>query len=60
VELLRYELATAKTTHVDWFEPPDPVGMQGVKEGVLTPDGKHYVYTVNQQLDELFLLEGVR
>lgn len=60
VELLRYELASAKTTHVDWFEPPDPVGMQGVKEGVLTPDGKHYVYTVNQQLDELFLLEGVR
>jgi hypothetical protein len=34
--------------------------MQWIKEGVLTPDGKHYVYTVNQELDELFLLEGVR
>jgi hypothetical protein len=60
VELLRYELATAKTTHLASFEPPDPVGMQWIKEGVLTPDGKHYVYTVNQELDELFLLEGVR
>ena len=60
VELLKYELATAHLTHIGWFDPPDPVGMQGVREGVLTPDGKHYVYTVNQQLDELFLLEGVR
>jgi hypothetical protein len=60
VELLRYELATAKTTHAASIEPPDPVGMQHLKEGVLTPDGKQYVYTVNQQLDELFLLEGVR
>ena len=41
-------------------EPPEPVGMQWIKEGVLTPDGKHCVYTVNQELDELFLLEGVR
>lgn len=59
VELLRYELASAKTTPVRSIEPPDPVGMQHLKEGVLTPDGKHWVYTVNQQLDELFLLEGV-
>lgn len=49
-ELLEHELGTARSTHVGWFEPPDPVGMQG----------KHFVYTVNQQLDELLLLEGVR
>jgi hypothetical protein len=60
LELLKYELATAKTTPMDEFEPPDPVGMHHIKELVLTPDGKHSVYTANQQLDELFLLEGVR
>ncbi len=60
VELLRYDLATAKSVHVGTLDPPDPVGMHHLKEGVLTPDGKHYVYTVNQQLDELFLLDGVR
>lgn len=60
VELLRYELATGKTVPFAAIEPPDPVGMHHLKEGVLTPDGKHYVYTVNQQLDELFLLDGVR
>ncbi len=59
VEILRYDLTTAKSTRMGLFAPPDPVGMHGVREGVLTPDGKHYVYTVNQQLDELFLLEGV-
>jgi serine/threonine protein kinase len=60
VEIFRYDLASAKSTRLGEFEPPDPVGMHHIKEGVLTPDGKHYVYTVNQQLDELFLLEGVR
>jgi eukaryotic-like serine/threonine-protein kinase len=60
VELFRYELATGKSVRVGSLDPPDPVGMHHIKEGVLTPDGKHYVYTVNQQLDELFLLEGVR
>ncbi|MDP2275681.1 MAG: serine/threonine-protein kinase [Archangium sp.] len=60
VELLRYDLVTAKTVHIGALDPPDPVGMHHLKESVLTPDGKHYVYTVNQQLDELFLVEGVR
>ncbi len=60
VQLLRYELATGKTTPMITIQPADPVGMGRIMQGVVTPDGRHYVYTANQQLDELYLIEGVR
>jgi dipeptidyl aminopeptidase/acylaminoacyl peptidase len=59
LELLKYELASEKVTPVTVIQPPDPVGMDHIKQGILTPDGKHYVYTANQQLDELYLIDGV-
>jgi eukaryotic-like serine/threonine-protein kinase len=60
VGVLRYELATGKTTPVATIQPGDAVGMEHIKQGIVTPDGRHYVYTANQQLDELYLIEGVR
>ena len=60
VELLRHELGSGKLLPFKHIEPPDPVGMDHLRQGVLSPDGKSYVYTVHQQLDELFLVEGVR
>lgn len=59
-QLLRYDLATGKVTPNGFIEPPDLVGMSPVKQGIVAPDGEQYVYTVHQELDELFLLEGVR
>lgn len=59
-QLFRYEISTGKLIGKGFIEPPDLVGMSGVKEGIVAPDGEQYVYTVHQELDELFLLEGVR
>ncbi len=60
VQLLKFEQTSGKTTPVASIRPADPVGMDHIKAGLLTPDGKHYVYTANQELDELYLIEGVR
>lgn len=59
-QLLRYDLATAKLTPNGVIQPPDLVGMGHIKQGVVAPDGKQYVYTVHQELNELILIEGVR
>lgn len=60
LELLRYDLVAGKLSPYMTVQPPDPVGMEHIKTGLITPDGKHYVYTANQQLDELYLIDGVR
>lgn len=60
LELKQYELATNKVSAVGIIAPPDPVGMEHIKQGVITPDGRSYVYTVNQELDELYVVENVR
>lgn len=60
VELLQFDLATGKEVSMNTIGPADPVGMEHIKQGIVTPDGASYVYTVNQQLDELYLIEGVR
>ncbi|MBL8914793.1 MAG: serine/threonine-protein kinase [Archangium sp.] len=60
VELLQFDLTNGKEVSVNTIGPADPVGMEHIKGGIVTPDGASYVYTVNQQLDELYLIEGVR
>ena len=59
VQVLRYELATGKTIPVTTLHPADAVGMDHIRQGLLAPDGRHYVYTAHQSLDELYLIEGV-
>jgi len=60
ISLFQYELGSGKLTPNGVITPADPVGMDHVKAGLITPDGGAYVYTVNQELDELYLIEGVR
>jgi hypothetical protein len=60
VELRRYELASGKLTPGLLLRPSDPVGMEHLKNALVTPDGRAWAYTVVQRLDELYLLEGAR
>lgn len=60
VELLRYDIASGKLTKLAEIAPVDTVGMMGLKGGLVTPDAKHYVYSVSQKLDELYVVEGLR
>ncbi|MFT3707051.1 MAG: protein kinase [Archangium sp.] len=60
IELLQFDLTSGKEVAMFSLGPADPVGMEHIKQGILTPDGSSYVYTVNQQLDDLYLIEGVR
>jgi hypothetical protein len=45
-----------------WKEivPPDPAGVLTIGPIYITPDGKSYVYSYRRQLDELFLVTGLK
>ncbi|HEY1252372.1 MAG TPA: hypothetical protein VGH97_14415, partial [Thermoanaerobaculia bacterium] len=45
-----------------WRElvPPDPAGVLTIGPIYITPDGKSYVYSYRRQLDELFLVSGLK
>ncbi|MEW5743146.1 MAG: protein kinase [Myxococcota bacterium] len=59
-ELLRFDIATGKRTLLASIAPTDTVGLMGLKSGLVTPDAKHYLYSVHQRLDELYVIEGLR
>ena len=42
------------------LQPPDPVGISGIPNLLLTPDGRAYTYNVVRKLSELYLVEGLR
>jgi serine/threonine protein kinase len=60
LQLLRYELGTSKSQVQDQCGPRDTVGIVGVRAGLITPDGKQFVYTAQQRLDELYVIEGLK
>src|SRR5215813_12170032 len=60
LEVLRYDLGTAKWQVQDQCGPRDTVGVVGVRAGMITPDGKQFVYTARQRLDELYVIEGLK
>lgn len=60
VELMRYDIAGGRLTHLSTIAPVDTVGMMGLRGGLVTPSAKHYVYSTHQKLDELYVLEGLR
>jgi eukaryotic-like serine/threonine-protein kinase len=60
MNLSRLELASGKLASLGpSIGPTDTVGVVGTHAGLVTPDLKHYLYVVHQQLDELYLLEGL-
>ncbi len=56
----RINLATGERTLWREIKPPDPTGMSSMRGFRFTPDGKGYGYTYTVQLDDLYLLEGLR
>ncbi|MGH9502725.1 MAG: protein kinase domain-containing protein [Terriglobales bacterium] len=42
------------------FAPADPSGVPGVGGGVITPDGKFYMYAVPRTLSYLYVVEGLK
>jgi serine/threonine protein kinase len=56
----RVDLATKRRTRVMTLQPPDPVGISGIPNLLITPDGRAYTYNVVRKLSELYLVEGLR
>ena len=56
----RIDLETGERTPWREITPPDPTGMSSMRGFRFTPDGKGYGYTYTVQLDDLYLLEGLR
>ena len=42
------------------FAPADPSGVPGVGGGIITPDGKFYLYDVPRTLSYLYVVEGLK
>ena len=58
--VVRLELATGKLIELYQLGPTDTVGISDLKNGVMTPDGKHYAYQAAQFIDELYVIDGLR
>ena len=59
----RVDLVRLSDGHRDkWRDlaPEDAAGVVFVRPPVITPDGKHYVYSYTRVLSELFLARGIR
>jgi Tol biopolymer transport system component len=55
VEIWRVELDSGKRTLFKEITPPDPSGIAGGLNVVITPDGKSYAYTYRRVLSDLYL-----
>ncbi|HET7452796.1 MAG TPA: protein kinase, partial [Thermoanaerobaculia bacterium] len=59
----RVELVRLSDGHRErWRDlaPEDPAGVVFIRPPLITPDGKHYVYSYTRVLSELFLVRGLR
>ncbi|HET7451169.1 MAG TPA: hypothetical protein VFL12_00375, partial [Thermoanaerobaculia bacterium] len=56
----RIDLATKRRMRVLTLQPPDPVGISGIPNLLITSDGRAYAYNVVRKLSELYLVEGLR
>jgi hypothetical protein len=56
----RLDLASGRRTRIASVFPADPVGVGGLLGLQMTPDGRGYAYWYSRQLDELYLVKGLR
>jgi hypothetical protein len=42
------------------IKPADPVGLVGINEVFITPDGAAYCYGYGRTLSDLFVIEGLK
>ena len=60
VDVFRVELATGRRTLWKTLMPPDPVGVEDMRETVvMTPDAQSYCYSYLRRLGDLFVVEGL-
>jgi len=58
-DILRLDVATGKTTLLHKIRPADPTGASIFSVSV-TPDGKAYGYSLQRELNTLYLVEGLK
>jgi Tol biopolymer transport system component len=56
----RVDLASGQRTRVASLFPAEPAGVGGLLGVAITPDGRGYAYWYARQLDELYLVKGLR
>ena len=58
--IYRFDLATGDREI--WMElvPPEEAGIVGMRNTLLTPDGKYYAYTYERNLCDLYLFGGLK
>jgi dipeptidyl aminopeptidase/acylaminoacyl peptidase len=59
-EVERLDWKTGKREPLVKIEPVDRAGLRGINTLRVSADGKNYVYSVPQQLEELHTIEGLR
>lgn len=58
--IVRYEIATGRTTPVRDVDAADPAGVLDRPRSYLTPDGRTLAYAVQRYLTDLCLVEGLK
>jgi serine/threonine protein kinase len=56
----RLDLATGQRIPWKTLQPEDPVGVFGVSDFRVTPDGQAYAYSYGRLLQDLYIVEGLR
>ena len=60
-DVFRVEVATGNRTLWKTLAPPDPVGVEDMRETlVMTPDAQSYCYSYMQRLGGLFVVDGLK
>jgi tRNA A-37 threonylcarbamoyl transferase component Bud32 len=59
-KLFRVDLSTGKREFVRQFGPADPAGVRGIVIIRVTPDLRAYSYGINHNLNQLYLVDGLK
>ena len=59
VRVARIDLATGKRELVREIMPANPAGLAGIREIVLSPDGRGLAYNYVRKLSDLYLIQGL-
>ena len=59
-KIYRIELGTGKRQLWKEIMPPDPTGVRSITGVKISPNGKWYSYSIKSQLNDLYLVDGLR
>ena len=55
----RFDAETGREEPWKELMPADPAGIRAIDQAMISPDGKHYVYSFQRALSDLYLAEGL-